>query len=83
MGWWTYVTSLFRADPASRDLYEKLHEMLTTGKQLFEKVTLELVDPDELPPEREEVYRLDARINVLQSEIRRRLPSSASACAAL
>ena len=76
MGWWRQLTALFRSEPVSGELYEKLHEMLVRGRQLFERVTEELLDPDKPGPEREEVYGMDARINQLHSEIRRRLLTS-------
>ena len=76
MGWFGNLMSLFRPDPTSKELLERLYSMIATANRMFDAVTLPLFDESRPHPEREFVYGLDKELNIAEVEIRRRLLTS-------
>lgn len=76
MNWLHFLRTLFRPEGGQTEIRERFHEMLRIGRRMFDEVTAPLFDDAATAPERAAVQAMDADLNRLEREIRRRLLTS-------
>lgn len=73
MSWFRFFRALFRPEGDHRALYERLHEMLQLGRRMFDLATAPLFEPGVQTTDHATMHEMDAQVNRLEREARRRL----------